>query len=332
MPPRWQRCLQLLDRDIGDDVGRLFVERHFSDAARVHAANTVDRLLAALRADIASSDWLSAETRDRAMAKLSNILVVLGRSNRARTYTGLVVDRADAAGNAWRAQAMEAARSFALLAESPDRQLFFRALPQQFDAFGSKEMNATGFTAGFLQPPIFDPRMDDAVNFGGFGAVVGHELTHRFDDEGRKYDPDGNMRSWWSPEEVAKFQERAQCFVDEYSGFRTERGIPLDGKLTLGENIADNGGLRLSYAALRPSEVGPKIEGFTPAQRFFLAWGQIRCENVTAERERQRALSDVHAAGRGRVNGVVSNMPEFARAFSCSQGAPMAAVKRCKIW
>ena len=162
---------------------------------------------------------------------------------------------------------METARLLALLKEKPDRELFFDALPQGLDGFGSKLMNAVGFTAGVLQPPVFDPRLDDAVNFGGIGAVIGHELTHHFDDQGRKYDAEGNLRPWWSPEDVRRFHDRAQCFVDEYGRFHTEEGTPLNGKLTLGEKLADNGGLRLSYAALRPSGAGPRLDGFTPAQR-----------------------------------------------------------------
>jgi len=213
-----------------------------------------------------------------------------------------------------------------------DREEFFDALPQQLDGFGSKSKNATGFTAGFLQPPIFDARMDDAVNYGGLGSVIGHELSHQFDDEGRKYDGEGNQRPWWSPEDVARFEARAKCFVDEYSSFKDEEGNPVDGKLTLGENMADNGGIRLSYRALAPSATAPKKDGFTAAQRFFLAWGQIRCENVTPQAAKRRATTDEHAPGRRRVNGVVSNMPEFASAFACKAGTPMAPTKRCAVW
>lgn len=332
MAPRWKRCLDLVDTDLGDDVGRIFVERYFPPEARARAKGMVDALVAAFRADIETRDWLGPEARKAALVKLEKSLFVLGVSNRPRSFEGLRVEPNDAFGNEWRAQAWDFTRRLAMADKPADRERFFAAMPQQLDAFGSKTLNATGFTAGFLQPPIFDARMDDAVNFGGMGSVIGHELTHQFDDEGRKFDGDGNVRSWWSPEDVARFEERAQCFQAEYSAFHAEDGTPVDGKLTLGENIADNGGIRLSYAALHPSESGPKLEGFTPAQRFFLAWGQIRCENVTPAAARTQAQSDPHSPGRWRVNGVVSNMPEFERAFSCRAGAPMAPVKRCSLW
>jgi endothelin-converting enzyme/putative endopeptidase len=332
MQPRWKRCLRLVDGEVGDDVGRIFVAKYYKDDARARMKTMVDALVAAYRADIEASDWLAPATRAAAARKLSKILVVTGASNRPRSFDGLRVEPNDPFGNLWRGDALLVAQDLAGLGAPADREKFFDALPQQTDGFGSKAQNAVGFTAGFLQPPVFDPRLDDAVNFGGLGSVIGHELSHRFDDEGRKYDAEGNLRPWWSKEDVARFEERAKCFADEYSGFHTEDGTPVNGTLTLGENIADNGGIRLSYAALHPSETGPKIDGFTPAQRFFLAWGQIRCENVTPEAARRQAASDEHAPGRFRVDGVVPNMPEFARAFSCPAGAPMAPAKRCAVW
>ena len=332
MPPRWKRCVGLVDRDLGDDVGRIFLARHFHDDARARVGKMIDAISRAYRADIASSDWLGDSAREAALAKLDKGLIVIGSSRRLRSFDDLRIEPGDPFGNGWRAQAFGTARELAALTKPVDREEFFEALPQELDAFGSKTMNATGFTAGFLQPPIFDPEVDDAVNFGGVGSVMGHELSHQFDDEGRKYDADGARRSWWSAEDVARFEERARCFVDEYARFRIDDGTPVDGKLTLGENIADNGGIRLSYAALRPSELGPKIDGYTPAQRFFLAWGQIRCENVTIEAARRQVESDEHAPGSARVNGVVSNVPEFARAFACAPGSPMAPTTRCAIW
>jgi endothelin-converting enzyme/putative endopeptidase len=332
MAPRSRRCLELVDRDVGDDVGRIFVARYFPDAARERVRAMALALLSAYRADIAASDWLGREGQVAATAKLDRMLLVIGASNRPRSFDGLLVTRDDAFGDAWRSRALDVSAHLADLGKPTDREKFFDALPQELDGFGSKAMNATGFTAGFLQPPVFDPRLDDAVNFGGLGSVIGHELTHLLDDEGRKYDADGNLRSWWSADDVARFEARAQCFIDEYARFHTDEGTPLDGKLTLGENLADNGGIRLSYAALRPSETGPKVDGFTPAQRFFLAWGQIRCENVTPEAARRQAETDEHSLGRWRVDGVVSNMPEFASAFGCAAGAPMAPATRCKLW
>ncbi|MFO0551750.1 MAG: M13 family metallopeptidase [Polyangiaceae bacterium] len=330
--PRTERCVALVDDDVGDDVGRVFVERYFDSAARARVTALSQKVLAAYRADLDTTDWLGPDARARAKTKLDNMLLVLGRSNRPRALDGLTVARDDAFGNAWRAQALTVATSLEQVGKPVDRETFFDALPQQLDGFGSKSKNATGFTAGFLQPPLLDPDMDDAVIFGGLGSVIGHELSHQLDDEGRKYDVDGSLRDWWSETDVARFRERAQCFVDEYSAFSLEDGTPIDGALTLGENLADNGGIRLSYSALNPSESGPKIDGFTPAQRFFLAWAQIRCENVAPAEARRLAKTDEHAPGRFRVNGVVTNLSEFARAFQCKAGAPMAPEKRCRVW
>ncbi len=332
LPPRWKRCIGLVDRDVGDEVGRVFLARHFPEASRAQASAIVARVVSAFRQEIAASEWLGPTARAAALAKLERGLVVIGASNRPRSFEGLVVDAGDPVGNASRARRHALALDLAKLERPTDREAFFQSLPQELDGFGSKSANATGFTAGFLQPPVFDPAGDAAVTFGGFGAVVGHELTHQFDDEGRKYDHEGRAHAWWSPEDVARFEARAQCFVDEYARFRAEDGTPVDGKLTLGENIADNGGLRLAYAAASPSETGPRIEGFTPAQRFFLGWAQIRCENVTPEAARRQALHDEHAPGRARVDGVVANMPEFARAFACAPGTPMAPQTRCRVW
>lgn len=329
--PRWKRCLRLVDRDLGDDVGRMFVARYFSTESRQRAQRMTEALVEAFRSDLGATEWLGPAAREAALAKLSLVRIMLGQPDHWRSYDALRVDRADAFGNAWAARAVAIDRDMARLGRPTDRGEF-AALAQTVDGFGQKQLNNAGFTAGLLQPPVFDPRMDDAVNFGAIGAVMGHELTHQFDDEGRKYDGRGNLHAWWSPEDVTRFQERARCFVEEYSAFRADDGTPVNGTLTLGENIADNGGLRLAWAAARLAEEGAAIDGFTPAQRFFLAWAQIRCENVTPEVAHRRAVSDEHAPGRWRVNGVVSNMDEFARAFSCRAGSPMIRQPACRVW
>lgn len=332
MSARPKVCTSLLDDDLGQIVGRVFVARHFDAASKSRVTAMIAALERSFRADFDASDWLSPSARSAAKQKLDKMLVVVGASNRSRSFDGLVVDPTDAFGNAWRARALTVADELAQVDRPVDRETFFEALPQELDGFGSKTLNATGFTAGFLQPPVFDPTMDDAVNYGAVGSVIGHELSHQFDDEGRKYDGDGALHPWWDPEDVRRFEERAQCFVDEYARFAIEDGTHVDGRLTLGENIADNGGIRLSFDALRPSEAGPLVDGFTPAQRFFLAWAQIRCENVTPERARRLVETDEHAPGRFRVDGVVSNMPELARAFSCAKGTPMNPERRCRVW
>ena len=231
----------------------------------------LDALRASYAAKLGGSDWLGPEARRAALAKLAHLLIVVGGSNRMRDLDALAMAPADLFGDAWSARAFEVKREIGWLGKPTDREIFFDELPQTLDGVSTHELVAVGFTAGFLQPPVFDARLDDAVNYGGLGGVIGHELSHEFDDEGRKYDVDGNLEPWWSPDDVARCETRAQCFIDEYARFHTEEGTPLDGKLTLGENLADNNGLRASYDALEPSEAGPKIDGFTPAQRFFLA-------------------------------------------------------------
>jgi len=249
-----------------------------------------------------------------------------------RDLDALTVDRADLFGRRLARVRVRNEAAGGAPVEADGSRDVLRIAVAGVDGFEAHELLELGFTAGFLQSPVFDARTDDAVNDGGLGGVIGHELSHEVDDEGRKYDVDGYLHPWWSSEEVARYEQRAQCFIDEYSRFRTEEGTPLDGKLTLGENLADNNGVRASYDTLHPSESGLKLDGFTPAQRFFLAWGQIRCENVAPEAERRQAFTNEHASDRWRVDGVVSNIPEFASAFACKAGAPMAPEKRCRLW
>jgi predicted metalloendopeptidase len=207
--------------------------------------------------------------------------------------------------------------------------------PPTVNAYYNPPENSINFPAGILQPPFYDNRLDPAVNYGGVGSVIGHELTHGFDDQGRKFDPQGNLRDWWSPEDAKEFEKRAECFIQEYSAFTPLENVHLNGKLTLGENTADNGGLRLAFMALMDSLDGksqPKIDGFTPEQRFFLAWGQVWCQNVRPEAARLRAQTDPHSPGQYRVNGVLQNMPEFQQAFSCKVGQPMVRAPACRVW
>jgi len=204
--------------------------------------------------------------------------------------------------------------------------------PPTVNAYYNPLMNDMNFPAGVLLPPLYDPKIDAAPNYGNTGTTIGHELTHGFDDQGRKFDPKGRLREWWAPPVAKRFEEKAACVERLYSGFEIEPGVKVNGKLTLGENLADNGGLRVSWDALRPALDGPLIEGFTPAQRFFLAWGQIRCENATPRAARAQVQGDGHSPGRFRVNGVVRNMPELAEAFACPAGAPMAPETRCRLW
>jgi endothelin-converting enzyme/putative endopeptidase len=329
--PRWRRCLALVDRDLGDDVGQMFVAARFPPAARARALAMVQRIAATLRRALAALDWLGAPARAAAIRKLDHMKLTVGHADRWKRYDALEVRADDPVGNAQRGAALATARELAKLGKPADRDEL-GDVPQNFHAFSTPETVSVSFTAAFLQPPVFDPAVDDPINFGGVGGVIGHEITHHFDAEGRQYDVDGNLAPWWSPDDDARYRARAACFVDEYSGFHSDDGTPVDGRLTLSENLADNGGLRLAWDALQPAQDGPRRDGFTPAQRFFLAWAQIRCEAMTPEAARAQLRGDPHAPGRWRVNGVVRNMPELQAAFACPAGAPMAPSTRCRLW
>jgi len=242
--------------------------------------------------------------------------------------------RGDAVGNDERSTEFEVHRVLNKIGTPVDRSEWSMT-PPTVNAYYSPQENNINFPAGILQPPFFDNRMDAAVNYGAIGSVMGHELTHGFDDQGRQFDGQGNLRNWWTPEDVKEFEKRADCFIKEYSAFTPVDDVHLNGKLTLGENTADNGGVRLAFMALMKSLDGkprPKIDGFTPQQRFFIAWGQAWCQNVRPPESRLRAQIDPHSDGRDRVNGVLGNMPEFSAAFACRVGQPMIHEPACRVW
>jgi len=329
--PRWKQCGRLLNQHLGEAVGQLFVREHFSAERRAQVLEIVESVRAALRENIANSSWMSQPTRLDALRKVDAVVVKIGHPDRWRNYSGLVIDRVDAFGNARRARMFETRRQLSKLGNPPDR-LEWDTPPQTLDGYSTKVLNEIAFTAGILQRPFFDSAADRPLQFGALGAVAGHELIHLFDDQGRKYDADGRMHDWWAPDDARRYTELAQCFVSEYGRETAVDDLRLNGQLTLGENLADNGGLRLAYRAARLSKDSPPIDGFTQAQRFFLAWAQIRCENMTNAEMRRRAHSDGHSPGRLRVNVVVSNMEEFAAAFACSPHTAMARADRCVLW
>jgi endothelin-converting enzyme/putative endopeptidase len=330
-PPRWKRCVRLVNEHLGEAVGQLFVREHFSPLARGRVLEVVQAVRSALHARIGESSWMSEPTRREALLKVDAITVKIGHPDRWRDYSGLTIVRADAYGNARRARQFEMSRQISKLNRPTDRSEW-ASLPQDLDGYSTKVLNEIAFTAGILQRPFFDPSADAPLQFGALGAVVGHELIHLFDDQGRKFDAHGALRDWWTPKDAQRYGELAQCFVDEYGRELGLDDLHVNGRLTLGENLADNGGLRLAHRALKPDPSGPTIEGFTPLQRFFLAWAQIRCENTTDAALRQQLQSDGHSPGRQRVNVVVSNMTEFASAFGCPPKAPMAPEDRCVLW
>ncbi len=333
---RWKRCVNQVDGDLGEALGQAYVEKSFPPEAKDRTLKMVQALEAALRQDISSLPWMTEATRKQALVKLEQIQNKIGYPNHWRDYSGLEIVRGDALGNSVRANAFEVKRQIDKIGHPLDKQEW-QMTPPTVNAYYDPTENNINFPAGILQPPFYDFKADDALNFGGIGAVIGHELTHGFDDQGRQFDGAGNLHDWWTPEDAKAFDQRAQCLVDEYSGFTAVDDLKLNGKLTLGENTADNGGLRIAYMALlatlaRENSHPGKIEGFTPEQRIFLGWGQIWCQNETDQIARLLALTNEHSPGEYRVNGVVRNMPEFQKAWGCKSGQPMAPKNACRVW
>jgi putative endopeptidase len=330
---RWKRCVAYTDGALGEALGVAYVEKTFGSEGKVRTLAMVRSLEDALRRDLGDLPWMTNETKKQALAKLRAITNKIGYPDKWRDYGKLNIVRGDALGNGMRATEFESKRQLAKIGGPVDKNEWGMT-PPTVNAYYNPLENNINFPAGILQPPFFDRKGDDGPNYGGIGAVIGHELTHGFDDQGRQFDAKGNLRDWWTDKDSKAFDERAQCFVDEYNGFVVVDDLHVNGKLTLGENIADNGGLRIGLMAYL-ADAGKKaqtIEGFTPEQRLFLGWGQIWCENATPESERLQAQSNEHSAGRFRINGVVRNMPEFEKAFKCKSGSPLAPEKRCRIW
>ncbi len=300
----------------------------------------IEALTAALREDVESLPWMTPDTKKKALAKLAAFGTdKVGYPAKWKDYSSVEVRRDDYYGNARRARVFEVKRSQARIEKPTDRTLWGMT-PPTVNAYYNAANNEIVFPAGILQPPFFDRQVDDAVNFGGIGVVIGHEYTHGFDDQGSKFDARGNLENWWTPEDRTAFEERTGCIKSEYDGFVSVKDavngdVHLKGALTLGENTADNGGLRVSYAALQKALAGkPRrpIDGFTPEQRFFLGFANVWCQNVTEAAARQLAQTDPHSPGQFRVNGSVGNMPEFAKAFGCKAGQPMVRENACRVW
>jgi endothelin-converting enzyme/putative endopeptidase len=335
---RWKRCVNLTDRALGEALGQRFVEVAFPPESKARMLKMVDALEKSLDEDIHDLSWMSDETKKQAKVKLEAIRNKIGYPSVWRDYSSVVVKPDDLLGNIQRANEFEAKRQIAKIDKPLDRKEWGMT-PPTVNAYYSPPFNEIVFPAGILQPPFFDPKMDDAVNFGGIGLVIGHELTHGFDDQGRKYDPQGNLHDWWTPEDGKEFEKRASCVADEYSNFVAVDDVKLNGRLTLGENTADNGGARIALAALermiaddKTGKAGQKIDGYTPQQRFFLGFGRVWCEKSRPEVLHMRVRTDPHSPGKYRVNGVVQNMPEFQKAWGCKAGQPMAAENACHVW
>jgi len=340
LQPRWKRCVSATDRDLGDALGRLYVEKTFGADGKARMRRMVDAITAAIREDLTALPWMTPATKEKALAKLQAFATSkVGYPDQWKDYSSVAIRRDDYFGNSRRAQVFEVKRAYARIDKPTDRTLWRRTAPT-VNAYYSPANNEIVFPAGILQPPFFDRTMDDAVNFGAIGVVIGHEYTHGFDDQGSKFDADGNLRNWWTADDSAAFQERTDCFAKQYDGYVSvpdpvNGDVHLNGRLTLGENTADNGGVRVAYRALQKALEGtPRapIDGFTPEQRFFLGFANVWCQNITEPAARDRVRTDVHSPGQFRVIGTISNMEEFREAFSCKSGQPMVRENACRAW
>jgi len=336
--PRWKKCVKITDASLGMALGQLYVDRTFGTEGKERTQKMVNAIEKAMKQDIADLSWMSDTTKKQAYEKLNTIVNNIGYPDQWRNYSSVTVASDDYVGNVERASAFEVQRQYNKIDKPTDRK-DWSMTPPTVNAYYRPSMNDINFPAGILQPPFYGASMDDAVNYGAIGVVIGHELTHGFDDQGRKFDAQGNFKDWWTPEDGKQFEQRAGCTADEYSSFvavKDDKGeVKLNGKLTLGENTADNGGLKLAYMALTEilgnAPVKP-IDGYTPQQRFFLAYGQVWCQNVTDQEARKRALTDPHSPGEWRVNGAVQNSAAFQQAWGCKAGQPMVSANACRVW
>ncbi|HYM75188.1 MAG TPA: M13 family metallopeptidase [Candidatus Dormibacteraeota bacterium] len=335
---RWKRCVNLVDVSLGEALGQRYVELTFGADGKERMLKMVDILEKSLDGDIQNLSWMGDDTKKQAKVKLQAIRNKIGYPDEWRDYSALVIKPDDLLGNVQRADEFESKRQIAKIDKPLDRKEWGMT-PPEVNAYYNGSYNEIVFPAGILQPPFFDKTMDDAVNFGGIGLVIGHELTHGFDDQGRKFDPQGNLRDWWTVQDGKEFEKRVSCIADEYSNFVAVDNMKLNGRLTLGENTADNGGARIALAALermiaddKTGKEGQSIDGYTPEQRFFLGFGRVWCEKQRPEYLRMQVSTNSHSPGKYRVDGVVQNMPEFQKAWNCKAGQSMVAENACHVW
>lgn len=333
--PRWKKCVQATDNNLGEALGMEFVKTHFTPKAKARMNELIDNLFVAMRSHIEDLKWMGPETKQKALAKLATYKRKIGYPDKLRGYKGLAIDRKSYLANVFRSAGFQVGRNIADIGKPADRTRWGWS-PPTVNASYSSLNNEITFPAGILQPPFFNFKADDAINYGAIGGVIGHEITHGFDDQGSKFGADGNLNMWWTKKDREEFEKRASCVVDQFSAYEVQPGLNMSGKLTLGENIGDFGGLTIAYDAfMRFLEGKPRpadIDGFTPEQRFFLGWAQVWAAKATLEAERLQVQGDPHALPRWRVNGPMSNMPEFQRAWGCKTGDKMVREKFCEIW
>ncbi|HUE40347.1 MAG TPA: M13 family metallopeptidase, partial [Chthoniobacterales bacterium] len=337
--PRWKRVITSEDGEIGEALGKLYVNDYFPPAAKARALELINNLKEALGDRIKTLEWMDEPTKQKALEKLAAFQVKIGYPEKWRDYSTLMINRGPFVLNELRSDNFEAKRELNKIGKPVDRAEWGMT-PPTVNAYYNPKMNEIVFPAGILQPPFFFADADDAVNYGGIGCVIGHEMTHGFDDQGRQYDKVGNLTDWWTPQSAEEFEKRAQAVIDQYNEYEPLQGLHVNGQLTQGENIADIGGVKLAYAALQkaldkhPENRDKKIDGFTPEQRFFLAFAGIWRQKIRDEDQKLRLNTDPHSPGHFRVNGPLSDLPEFQKAFNIPDDAPMvrAADKRVNIW
>jgi putative endopeptidase len=335
--PRWKRCTAATDRSLGEDLGKFYVAEHFAGDSRAKTRELVSQIEKAMEQDLDQLTWMSPETKVKAKEKLHLVANKIGYPEKWRDYSKLIVQPDDAMGNGLRARGFETAYELGKIGKPVNRNEWDMT-PPTVNAYYDPSMNDINFPAGILQPAFYDRQQSEATNDGHIGSVVGHELTHGFDDEGRQFDGKGNLDDWWSEADAKRFNQRATCLVDEYNGFVAVDDLHVNGKLTLGENTADNGGLRLAFMALMAQaaadhiDLKQKSDGFTPIQKLFVGWGQNWCATTRPEQTRLQVRTDPHSPNPIRANSVVMNMPEFGEAFGCTRGQPMYPVKMCRVW
>jgi len=334
MPARWKRCVASVNASLGEALGQKYVEMAFSAASKAKVLQLVGEIEKEMALDIKSADWMTPATKEQALAKLEKVANKIGYAEKWRDYSNLKVVGGEYYADTRAARQFEQRRQFAKIGKPVDKTEWGMT-PPTVNAYYMSSQNNINFPAGILQAPFYIEKADDAVNYGAIGVVIGHELTHGFDDQGRRFDGAGNLRDWWTDADGKAFETRADCIAQEYGKFSPTDGVTLNGKLTLGENSADNGGIHLAYMALMDSLAGkvlPKRDGFTPQQQFFLGFAQVWCENATDQSRRVNAQTDPHSPGEFRVNGVLQNLPEFREAFSCKATDRMVSTSPCRVW
>ena len=337
MKPRWKRCVEATDANLGEALGKVYVEKKFSPEAKARMQEMVKNILLALHDDILTVTWMSDATKQKALEKLSTFNPKVGYPDKWKDYSSVEITRDSYWSDVVEARRFAVRDDAQLIGKPVDRLRWGMTTPTS-NAYYNPLLNEIVFPAGILLPPMFDVNATDAVNYGGIGPVIGHEISHGFDDQGAQYDSTGELKSWWTPADYKEFQSRGQCVVDQFSAYTVDGGLHENGKLVLGESIGDLGGVKLAYLAFEKSMEGKprpaNQDGFTPEQQFFISWGQSRGDEIRPDAQRQFVLTNPHPISKYRVIGPLSNLPEFCKAFGCKDGDAMvrSAQQRCSVW